>query len=384
MCTADSLYDNPTVAPLWSYPHGSQSPDGSNVTGGVFADSTTYPAKYRDAYFFGDTERELMWALTTDNHDQLVAPPVAPDPSVPFGSSIGGPVEFRVGPDGDIYVADINTGTIWHLGYTPFPPIAAHWLELGGPFSFLGLPVGPEQDVPGGRMQPFAGGAIYWSAATGAHEVHGSIRIRYEQLGGPSTFGFPTTDETPTFLGFGEFNEFERGSIYWMPATGAHEVHGAIRDAWSSLGSEFGFLGFPVTDETPTFLGFGRFNDFQGGSVYWLPATGAHEVHGAIRDKWSSLGAEAGFLGFPTTNETPAADGGRVNGFQGGSVYWSPATGAHEVHGAIRDAYDFLGGPSSSLGYPVTDELSYLGVRINVFEHGTIDWTPQGGAQPHS
>jgi uncharacterized protein with LGFP repeats len=46
----------------------------------------------------------------------------------------------------------------------------------------------------------------------------------------------------------------------------------------------------PLTDESPTPDGIGRFNHFQGGSIYWTPGIGAHEVHGAIRDKWASMG----------------------------------------------------------------------------------------------
>ena len=46
-----------------------------------------------------------------------------------------------------------------------------------------------------------------------------------------------------------------------------------------------GFLHYPVTDETGTPDGVGRFNHFEGGSIYWTPGTGAKEVHGAIRDQ---------------------------------------------------------------------------------------------------
>src|SRR5215207_7282221 len=67
---------------------------------------------------------------------------------------------------------------------------------------------------------------------------------------------------------------------FWSPQTGEHDVHGAILEKWASLGWERGFLGYPLTDETITPDGIGRYNHFQGGSVYWTPTTGAHEVHG--------------------------------------------------------------------------------------------------------
>ena len=49
-------------------------------------------------------------------------------------------------------------------------------------------------------------------------------------------------------------------------------------------------LGYPVTDETITPDGRGRYNHFQYGSIYWTPFTAAHETHGAIRERWASLG----------------------------------------------------------------------------------------------
>src|SRR5690606_30198499 len=140
--------------------------------------------------------------------------------------------------------------------------------------------------------------------------------------------------------GAGRYNVFQGGSIYWHPSTGAFEVHGAIREKWAELGWEAGLLGYPLTDELKTPDGGGRFNHFQNGSIYWTPQTGAHEVHGAIRDKWAETGWEAGPLGYPTTDESKTPDGvGRFNHFQNGSIYWTSETGAHEVRGAIRDKW---------------------------------------------
>ena len=36
--------------------------------------------------------------------------------------------------------------------------------------------------------------------------------------------------------------------------------------------------------------GRGRARDYANGSIYWTPQTGAHEMHGDIRVKWSQLG----------------------------------------------------------------------------------------------
>ena len=87
-------------------------------------------------------------------------------------------------------------------------------------------------------------------------------------------------------------------------SAGAFEVHGAIRDKYLALGAEASILGYPRTDESGTPDGIGRFNHFQGGSIYWTPNTSAHEVHGLIRDRWSGLGWETNpQLGYPISDE---------------------------------------------------------------------------------
>ncbi|GAA4961986.1 hypothetical protein [Kineococcus glutinatus] len=160
--------------------------------------------------------------------------------------------------------------------------------------------------------------------------VGGDIGVRYEALGGAGGFlGQPLTPEVRTPNGRGAYVVFEHGSIYWSPATGAHEVHGAIRGAWAWAGWENGPLGFPVTDEVVTPDGDGAYNVFEGGSVYWLKwaPQAAHVVRGAIRDAWGSRGWELGRIGYPTSSEFDIPGGKRQN-FQRGFVEWSPATGA--------------------------------------------------------
>ncbi|MCU1618332.1 MAG: Conserved exported protein of unknown function [Modestobacter sp.] len=229
---------------------------------------------------------------------------------------------------------------------------------------------------------PSASAVGYPSPAGGTREVIGAILTHYRSVGGPSGFlGGPLTDELATPHVDGRFNHFGGGSIYWSPGTGAWSIHGAIRDTWASLGWENGALGFPVTDELGTPNGRGRFNLFQNGAVYWTPSTGAHQVIGAIWGRYGGLGWETSFLGFPTTDELPTPNGlGRFNHFQGGSVYWSAATGAHSIGGAIRDRWAALGWENSSLGFPITDEYSVPGGRAQGFQHGSIRWTPAGGA----
>ena len=128
-------------------------------------------------------------------------------------------------------------------------------------------------------------------------------------------------------------------------------------------------------------LGRGRVRDFDHASIYWSPEHGAFEVHGDIRIKYGRLGGHNGFLGYPVTDELGCPDGrGRFNHFEGGSIYWTPERGAWEVHGDIRGMWSSMGWETSWLGYPVSDEFDIPGGRASQFEHGRIDWTPSGGA----
>ena len=46
------------------------------------------------------------------------------------------------------------------------------------------------------------------------------------------------------------------------------------------MGASQGTLGFPLTNETTTAGGVGRYNDFQRRSIYWKSSTGAKSVRG--------------------------------------------------------------------------------------------------------
>jgi hypothetical protein len=125
--------------------------------------------------------------------------------------------------------------------------IKAKAASLGG---LAGSPAGSLEGAGNGWMQHYAGCDIYVSEHTGAHEVHGDIRAKYNALNGPTgVLGLPVTDETTTPDQVGRFNHFEGGSIYWTPHTGPMMVRGSVRDHWAAGGWERGHLGYPVCDE---------------------------------------------------------------------------------------------------------------------------------------
>lgn len=173
------------------------------------------------------------------------------------------------------------------------------------------------------------GGAVAGASVFHGHWIGGRIEEAYHRLGGWNTFGDATTDELVAGNN-GRFQVFVRdASIYWHAGVDngvAHQVGGRIRNKWGDLGWETAALGYPITDELTTPDGTGKFNHFQGGSIYWSQPSGIHIITGPIRDFWGENGWERGFLKFPTSEEYKEG-GGIKQDFQGGSVQYFKPTG---------------------------------------------------------
>lgn len=153
----------------------------------------------------------------------------------------------------------------------------------------------------------FSGGyndGIWWGPNSGAHEVHGLISSEYAGVGYEcSPLGLPLADDSSTTnRPGGVWQPFDQGGIWYSGATGAHEVHGLIANEYSYKGYEGSLLAFPTTDEMATNCAGGRYNNFQGGAITWFPsATAAHWTWGSIRDIWGNDGFECGVVGYPTS-----------------------------------------------------------------------------------
>ena len=174
-----------------------------------------------------------------------------------------------------------------------------------------GWPVASTGPVTGGKAGAFQGGSIYWSAATGAHWLNGEVRNRYWAMGSnTSELGFPTSDLGPA--GAGQAAAFTGGSIYWSAGTGAHAVAKELLPSWWGTGGITGSLGWP-TAGTGTVPG-GKSGTFQGGTVYWSPSSGAHWLTGAILARYQAENAVEGVLGFPIGDQgaVPGGEGARV------------------------------------------------------------------------
>jgi hypothetical protein len=272
------------------------------------------------------------------------------------------------------------------------------WLALAGAKDGNGKPVWnalgyPTEDTfptpEGGQALRFQGGAIIVRANQQAYVTYGAIYTRYVQVGDISDpkrqpfLGLPTSDEQPALPSRGRVSNFDGGDIYWDLNLGAHEVHGAIRQHWIELGGAGGFLGLPVTDESGTPDGIGRFNRFEGGMIYWTPSTGAHEVHGAILDRWTALRFERSYLGYPVSDETsgilppPLYFLARVSYFQFGRIVWTQDTGALDIPDSISVSQQVLTPAGTALGGTVTFDLQSNGdysVRFQMHDSGIPDY----------
>ncbi|MCW2684725.1 MAG: repeat-containing protein [Blastococcus sp.] len=307
----------------------------------------------------------------------------------PLGAAAGARV---CGLRNDGCAQRFRSGSIpWSLAsgaHTVTGPVGAAWTGFGAQDSVFGYPTIDTFCglAAGGCGQHYQWGSIYWSPKTGAFPILGALRERWLDLGWERGLGYPEGYEFCGLrVGGGCGQHFSHASsVYWSPATGAHAVRGAIRDTWARLGWE-NDLGYPTGDEFCGWLtGGGCGQHFQRGSIYWSPATGAHAVRGALRDRWAALGWESGALGYPVGGEFCGwlAGGGCGQHFQRGSIYWSPATGAHAVLGALRDRWAALGWESGALGYPVAEESCGGSMCTQRFQRGGLVWTPARGVAP--
>ncbi|MFI9404916.1 hypothetical protein [Nocardia sp. NPDC052316] len=213
---------------------------------------------------------------------------------------------------------------------------------------------------------------VYWPAP---YEVCGAIRDKYNELGGPNSFLlFPTSNELTNPDGVGKRSTFQNGPIYWSPAGGAHPVANHFFAAWQRNGWEGGVLGYPTSDEIVNPDNIGRRQYFQGGTIYWK-LNEAYYVAGAIRDKWGETGWEGGYLGYPISDETGTPDGvGRFNRFERGVIFWSPSGGVHPVSGGILTKWSWTNYERGPYGYPVSDQRKRGQAFDQDFQFGTIGW----------
>lgn len=259
----------------------------------------------------------------------------------------------------------------------PQPPceVGGQIGELAAQRPDLGGCVNDERAKANGlRVQEFENGTVYWTPTTGANLVKGEIRKLYEANGGSGgVLGLPVTSEQPTAVGGGAFNHFQKGSIYWSPAHGAHMVLPGYKEAWAAAGWEAGPMGLPTGPVQDSADRRGRVQPFEGGAVLTSSKTGTNAVFGEIWRHYTELGREGGMLGWPLSTEVVTGDGRYVQ-FQNGHIYWSAASGPWAMQpGPIGKAWEAEGFERGRLGYPVSDAFDIEGGQRQNFQHGHIE-----------
>jgi uncharacterized protein with LGFP repeats len=269
------------------------------------------------------------------------------------------------------------------------PPsaITLVWQASGGYSGTLGHPFGGDRCGlrNGGCFRIFERGWVYWSPATGAHVVSGTVLDRWASQGwegGP--LGYPVSDTTCGLADGGCYQHFQGGTVMSSPATGAWPLTGTLRDGWVRTGSEGGALGYPISAALCGLRDGGCLQRFAKGTLYSSPATGARAVIGPTGEAWARQGWETGALGYPVTDTTCGlARGGCYQHFQGGTVMYSPANGSWGVTGVLRDGWFRTGSEGGALGYPTNAPICGLrdGGCFQRFETGALYWSPASGAR---
>jgi glucose/arabinose dehydrogenase len=85
---------------------------GSSISGLAFYTGGNYPAAYAQALFYADYSRKCIWAMQKGTNG-------LPDPAsiVTFDAGAGGPVHLEIGPNGDLFYADFDGGTVRRIRY---------------------------------------------------------------------------------------------------------------------------------------------------------------------------------------------------------------------------------------------------------------------------
>jgi len=232
----------------------------------------------------------------------------------------------------------------------------------------LGSPRGSESCGDGICAQRFQRGRIFWSEQTGAHIVRDdAIGQRFHGLGAVAVMGLPVDEAREA--GPGRLQEFQRGGIFARDGADEVVVQDRMWFAWLRTRASGEDMGFPVASEEIEESG-ARVQRFERGAIYVRHGT-ALAVRDEIAVALEADGGTAGPLGYPLAEERTSGDG-RVQRFEGGAVWWSPATGAVPVHQDLLPAYAARRAEKGELGFPTAVPSMVPGGTRQTFEHGTL------------
>ncbi len=213
--------------------------------------------------------------------------------------------------------------------------------------------------------------------------VESPIQARWQALGAEAgALGAPTTEEHD--VPGGRERDFAGGRIYQVAgAPAAWEATGAFLERYLALDGPAGPLGLPSAAPAAAEAGAGALvQTFTGGRIYFSPATGAWPVSGAVLVRYLALGGAASVLGLPRGVEavSEAGPGSALQQFTGGRIYWSGPTGAHSISGMLLKRYVAIGAAASYLGLPRSEIMVVKGGWRSTFASGSITYLAGKGA----
>ncbi|GAA2567630.1 hypothetical protein [Microbacterium binotii] len=220
---------------------------------------------------------------------------------------------------------------------------------------------------------------MFWSTWFGDPLVAGpeadiaATRAQYPSLGDQ------TTNVECGQPGGGCRQLFANGAIFWNSKYGARKVDGGIWGLYQNSGQVSGYLGYPTDTATwSTVNNGGWIQNFELGAIYWSSVAGGRIVSSSIFQQYSAAGGPAGGLGWPMTDQNCGqVRGGCIQTFQFGNAYWSAGGGTWIVGGGIKETFDSMGGLAGVLGYPVGPQQYRAGNGggwVQGFEGGAIYW----------
>lgn len=168
-------------SPLIEWTHNGQS---SAVTGGAFYTGTTYPTDYQGAYFYGDYSVGFVRTARVSSTEALTAGPTA------FAGTADGPVDFGMGPGGDLHYLAINSGELRRIRYAAPTPATTGFLSDQSWVSATNGWGPVERDRSNGETGAGDGRTLTIGGVTFAKGlgVHAASEVRYALAAGCTSF----------------------------------------------------------------------------------------------------------------------------------------------------------------------------------------------------
>jgi uncharacterized protein with LGFP repeats len=291
--------------------------------------------------------------------------------AVSRGAQAGAAADFEFGSS--IYYSDAY-GAFWVHGTE-----RDTYLGNGGATGKFGWPtsdlflVGP---VGSGKFEQQFSEAVstYREPERSATWMSGALRDKFREELAAGSRDWPAQSQIAR-PGNGWSVRMNRGAIYWSAATGAHKLDW-MYDTYETEGGPGGRFGYPVTDTRAHDGGFST--DFVNQTtLYRGPADENNNfwISGRVRDEYGVQGGPAGPLGWPRSSQTPAPGTDGVYVLFGDArdkvILWGPRTGGHVVRGQFLEKLR-AGGDVAVYGLPQYGEMRVGDYDFQQFENASV------------